>query len=57
MNISMHRRGKSLEPVEVEVYGFLYDALFFIAQNFDNGRFLCIKFLIFNIIYIFIFQK
>ena len=53
----MHRRGKSLEPVEVEVYGFLYDALFFIAQNFDNGRFLCIKFLIFNIIYIFIFQK
>ncbi len=48
MNISMHRRGKSLESVEVEVYDFLYYALF------DNGRFLCIKFLIFNIIYIYI---
>ena len=49
MNISMYRTAKSLEIVEVEVYGcFILCPLSLFAQNFDNGRFFIYKILDFQ---------
>ena len=54
----MHRTAKSLELVEVEVYGcFTLCSYLFLHKTLITVRFLCIKFLVFNIIYIIISQK
>ena len=56
--ISMYRTAKSLEIVEVEVYGcFIYWSYSFLHKTLIMATILCINFLVFNIIYIIISQK
>ena len=54
----MYETAKSLELVEVEVYGCSYSSLYlYLHKTLIMVGFLCIKFLVFNIIYIIISQK
>ena len=52
MNISMYKTAKSLELVEVEVYGcFILCSYLFLHKTLIVATILFIKFLILNIIY------